>query len=424
MKRLLFIFLIGLSGALPAPSFAQELSLQKCFELALRNTPLAEQDVLYEDLADSKVERIGSAFMPQVSLNGQWSYQSDVFSLPFSPPGTDVPQIPKSQYQATVGIEQAIYDGGAVRQAKEMARREQSVNGQKTEVELYKIKETVVSLYFGILRAQETEKNLETARNTLLERKKEVDAGYNNGILLLSDKASFEKEILLLEQQLISIQAEKESLAAMLADKLGQPLTAEAQLELPAYGLPEQATEIGRPEIAYLEQQKTLLDESSKLAGTKTLPRLSAFARGGLGSPNPYNFFETDLSGFYVAGVRLYWPVFDWGANKLERQELMIQGKILENSKQDMLQQLKNGAMQWQKKWEASGSIMQRDAEIVRLQELIVNEYNLRLEGGTITSSDYITALDQLTRSKTTARLHEIDRAWYEIQYLILTGKL
>lgn len=424
MKRLLLTFLTGLSGLLPVPSFAQELSLQECFDLALQKTPLAGQKALYEDLADAKVERIGSAFMPQVSLNGQWSYQSDVFSLPFSPPGTDVPQIPKSQYQATVGIEQHIYDGGMIRQSKEMARRELSVNQQKTEVELYKVKETVVSLYFGILRAQETEKNLETARNTLLERKKEVDAGYNNGILLLSDKASFEKEILSLEQQLISIKAEKESLADMLADKLGQPLPSEVQLKLPGYGLPGQTNEMSRPEIAYFEQQKTLLNESSKLAGTKTLPKLSAFARGGFGSPNPYNFFETDLSGFYIAGVRLYWPVFDWGANKLERQELMIQEKILENSKQDMLQQLENGAMQWQKKWEASGRIVERDAEIVRLQESIVSEYNLRLDGGTITSSDYITALDQLTRSKTTAKLHEIDRSWYEIQYLILTGKL
>ena len=424
MKRLLFAFLIGLSGFLPALSIAQELSLKECFDLALLETPLAGQNALYEDLADAKVDRIGNAFMPQVSLNGQWSYQSDVFSLPFSPPGTDVPQIPKSQYQATVGIEQHIYDGGTVRQSKEITRRELSVNQKKTEVELYKVKEAVASLYFGILRTQEAEKNLETAKNTLLERKKEVDAGYNNGILLLSDKASFEKEILSLEQQLISIKVEKESLAAMLAAKLGQQLPAEIRLELPAYSFPGQTTEPNRPEIAYLDQQKMLLNESSKAAGTKMLPKLSAFARGGFGSPNPYNFFETDLSGFYIVGVRLYWPVLDWGSNKLERQELMIQGKLLENSKQDMLQQLENGAIQWQKKWEVSGSIAERDAEIVRLQQSIVDEYNLRLKGGTITSSEYITAIDQLTRAKTTARMHEIDRAWYEIQYLIITGKL
>lgn len=421
MKWLLLVFFNVL---ILVPSLAQELSLVECFDLALQKTPLAGQKELYEELADSKMERIGSAFLPQVSLNGQWSYQSDVFSLPFSPPGTDIPQIPKSQYQATVGIEQHIYDGGMVRQSKEVARQELVVNQQKTDADLYKVKETVAMLYFGILRAQETEKNFETARNTLLERKKEVDAGYNSGILLLSDKASFEKEILAMEQQSIAIKAEKAALAAMLADKLGRPFSPGLQLELPAYDLPGQTTAVSRPEIAYFDQQKTLLNETSKLTATKTLPKLSAFARGGFGSPNPYNFFETDLSGFYIAGVRLYWPIFDWGSNKLERQELIIQENILENSKQDMLQQLENGAIQWQKKWEVSGSIAERDAEIVRLQQSIVDEYNLRLEGGTITSSEYIAAIDQLTRAKTTARMHEIDRAWYEIQYLIITGKL
>lgn len=398
--------------------------MQECIGLALQNSPLDGQTGLYEELASAKVERIGTALMPQVSLNAQWSYQSDVFALPFSPPGTDVPQIPKSQYQATVGIEQSIFDGGMVRQSKEAARREFEVNRHKTETDLYKLKEGVAALYFGILRAQETQKNLENARKTLLERKKEVDAGYNNGILLLSDKASFEKEILSLEQQLISVAADKEALLAMLADKLGQPLGTGVELAVPSYETPEQAAETSRPEVSYLAGQQMLINQNTQILKARGKPKLNAFARGGAGSPNPYNFFETDLSGFYVAGVRLYWTVFDWGANKQEQQELLIQEKILETNRQDVLRQFENGMLQWRQKWEAAEEIISRDAQIVKLQESIVSEYSLRLEGGTITSADYIAALDQLTRAKTTARMHEIDRVWYQVQYLTLIGKL
>jgi hypothetical protein len=32
--------------------------------------------------------------------------------------------------------------------------------------------------------------------------------------------------------------------------------------------------------------------------------------------------------------------------------------------------------------------------------------------------------LDQLTRAKITARMHEIDKSFYQIQYLTITGNL
>ncbi|CAD5251486.1 MULTISPECIES: TolC family protein [unclassified Imperialibacter] len=423
MKR----FVLTMSAmAMVAGVYAQEtISLQGCYELALQHTPLSGQAALYGELAASKEERLGLAYRPQVSLNGQWSYQSDVFSLPFSIPGAETPEIPKSQYQATVGIEQSIYDGGMVRQSREASKRELAANQQKVEVDLYKVKESVNSLYFGILRIQEAEKNLEAARNTLLERKKVIDAGFSTGVLLQSDKSAFEKEILSIEQQLVAAEAEKEGLVAMLGDKLGQPLSVDAVLTLPGGTIPlEDEATINRPELSYLSEQKTVLSQAGELIAARTKPKVSAFARGGFGSPNPYNFFKTDLSGFYMAGVRLYWPLFDWGASKQERQELQIQEQLLENSRSDAMSQFENGTLQWRKKWLASDEVMKRDAEIVRLQESIVREYAARLEGGTVTSSDYITALDQLTRAKITARMHEIDKAWYQVQYFTLTGNL
>ncbi|MEQ8684520.1 MAG: TolC family protein [Imperialibacter sp.] len=423
MKR----FVLTMSAmAMVAGVYAQEtISLQGCYELALQHTPLSGQAALYGELAASKEERLGLAYRPQVSVNGQWSYQSDVFSLPFSIPGAETPEIPKSQYQATLGIEQSIYDGGMVRQSREASKRELAANQQKVEVDLYMVKESVNSLYFGILRIQEAEKNLEAARNTLLERKKVIDAGFSTGVLLQSDKFAFEKEILSIEQQLVTAEAEKEGLVAMLAGKLGQPVSVDAVLTLPGGTIPlDGEATINRPELSYLSEQKTVLSQAGELIAAKTKPKISAFARGGFGSPNPYNFFKTDLSGFYMAGVRLYWPLFDWGASKQERQELQIQEQLLENSRSDAMSQFENGTLQWRKKWLASDEVMKRDAEIVRLQESIVREYAARLEGGTVTSSDYITALDQLTRAKITARMHEIDKAWYQVQYFTLTGNL
>ena len=418
--------LITTMSLVAGASFGQEsITLQACYDLALHSTPLAGQKALYTELAGTKGERLGLAYRPQVSVSGQWSYQSDVFSLPFSFPGSDIPEIPKSQYQATIGIEQSLYDGGVVRQSREAVQTELAVNHQRAEMDLYKVKETVNALFFGILRWQETERSLEVAKNTLLERKKVIDAGYASGTLLLSDQASFEKEILSIEQQLVTARAEKEGLVAMLADKLGQPVSVGAEWILPDGNIPlaDEPT-IRRPEVDYFSGQQTVLSQAAEVVASKSKPKLTAFARGGFGSPNPYNFFETDLSGFYMAGIRLYWPVFDWGANKRERQELQIQGQLLENSRSDVIQRFENGTLQWKKKWQASEEVIKRDADIVRLQESIAKEYAARLEGGAVTSSEYIAAVDQLTRAKITARMHEIDRSWYQVQYLTLTGNL
>ncbi len=423
MKR----FVLTMSVVVMATGlFAQEaISLQACYDLALQQSPLSGQSALYGELANSKKERLGMAYRPQVNLNGQWTYQSDVFSLPFSIPGAETPVIPKSQYQASLGIEQSIYDGGMTKQLRESSRRETAVNQQKVEVDLYKVKESVNSLYFGILRMQEAEKNLEAAKNTLLERKKVIDAGYSTGVVLLSDRSSFEKEILTIEQQILTSKAEKEGLIAMLSSKMGEPISADAIFLLPESVVPlNEEADINRPELNYFSKQKTVLSQAAELLAAKTKPKISAFARGGFGNPNPYNFFRTDLSGFYMAGVRLYWPLFDWGASRQERQELQIQQQLLENNRSEAEQQFETGTLQWRKKWLASEEVMKRDNEIVRLQESIVKEYAVRLEGGTVTSSDYITALDQLTRAKITTRMHEIDKSWYQVQYNTLTGNL
>lgn len=420
MKRIILYVFAACSTYV---STAQELDLQTCLELALKKSALSSQRELYQQLAEVKTSRLSKGYLPQLSVSGQWSYQSDVFALPFSPPGGDIPQIPKSQYQATAAIEQSIFDGGTTARAKEATRLETAANQAKLEVDLFKVKESVVTLYFGVLRAQESERSLQTARNTLLEKQKEVDAAYEAGIVLTSDKASFEKEVLAVEQQLIVLQAEKEALIGMLADKTGVPLEPSVRLELPAPVISDEQ-ELARPELTYLQQQQLLVHQNAELIAARAKPKLSAFVRGGAGSPNPYNFFETDLNSFYIGGVRLSWQAFDWGANRQEREELLLQEKILESSRRGAEDQFENGLAQWRKKWEAADEIIARDTRIIELLQSVVDEYELRLDGGTVTSAEYITALDQLTRAKTTARLHQIDKAWYQIQYLTLTGKL
>lgn len=401
------------------------VSLTDCYEQAIQNSPLSGQSALYQQMADHKEDRLTTNYLPKVSVNGQWSYQSDVITFPISIPGSDIPTIPKDQYQAYAELNQVIYDGGMTRQSKKMNREELAVNQSGAEADLFGVKSAINSLYFSILRTQETEKNLLASKNTLTERKKTIDAAFKAGTLLPSEKAAFEKKILSLEQQIISTQTEKQALIEMLNDKLGQSVSEASEFLLPNDTIAtDEPISNKRPELQKLEHQQILLDETSDLSTSRNLPTLSAFVRGGAGSPNPYNFFETSFSPFYIAGVRLNWTLFDWGGNKSEQQQLAVQSEVLKNYQTDLEQQLNNGSIQWKRKWLASEEIIQRDEEIIRLQESIVTEYSERLEEGTVTSSDYISELDQLTQARIMARMHEIDQSWYYIQYQTLTGNL
>ena len=56
-------------------------------------------------------------------------------------------------------------------------------------------------------------------------------------------------------------------------------------------------------------------------------PKLLGFATGGYGNPG-LNMLDNSFQPFYTVGVKLNWNVFDWNANKKQRESLSINKDI------------------------------------------------------------------------------------------------
>ena len=149
------ILLLIILPSLFAKAQLHELNLQKAYDLATENYPLIREKSLLEKSSFLTIENIKTAYLPQVAINGQATYQSDVTSIPINLssifPGMNIPSPSKDQYKFAANVNQLIYDGGTTKIQKEIQQKSNLVDEQKVEVELYQLKDRINQLYLGVL---------------------------------------------------------------------------------------------------------------------------------------------------------------------------------------------------------------------------------------------------------------------------------
>src|ERR1044071_5840819 len=91
----------GITGVLiPALLWSQDqgpLNLQKAYDLAQKNYPVTKQSGLIEQTASLTIDNLSKGYLPQVTLSGQATYQSDVTRVPVNLPGFTIESPSKDQ---------------------------------------------------------------------------------------------------------------------------------------------------------------------------------------------------------------------------------------------------------------------------------------------------------------------------------------
>jgi hypothetical protein len=87
---------------------AQQLSLEQCFTALEQNDPLTRQKAVKGRLTGLREANIRADNLPQISLNAQGSYQSDVTSLPVELPGVEIPTLSQDQYRITADVKPVL----------------------------------------------------------------------------------------------------------------------------------------------------------------------------------------------------------------------------------------------------------------------------------------------------------------------------
>lgn len=76
-----------------------QLTLEGCRQKAQAHYPLARQYKLIELSESYSLANAAKGNLPQISLSGKASYQSDVTEIPFDIPELSIKGLPKDQYQ-------------------------------------------------------------------------------------------------------------------------------------------------------------------------------------------------------------------------------------------------------------------------------------------------------------------------------------
>ena len=145
------------------------------------------------------------------------------------------------------------------------------------------------------------------------------------------------------------------------------------------------------------------------------------FATGGLGNPG-LNMLENDFKTYYWVGVKLNWEVFDWNANKKERESLLINKDIVDNEME--IFNLNTNIELNEQKSEISKieSFIKSDEDIIALREKILKTTASQLKNGVTTSSAYITELTNLYEAENNLNTHKIQLLLAKANYNVTKG--
>lgn len=419
MKKILF-FLVLFSNSLLAQN--NGLTLEYCYSQAITNFPLAKQKELLPSASELRIKNLSTAFYPQVNINGLASYQSAVTEIPLNIPNMPLPEMNKDMYKLTLDLTQTIYDGGATGKQKKLEDISLQVDQQSIEVELFKLKERVNALYFGVIIFQENAKLLMLLKDDISAKLTKIEAGVKNGIALSSNADVMKAEIIKIEQQLIEVDLNRKSSLNMLSELIGSPVPESTVLSLPMVTIPAGDSTTLRPETQLFELQTSRIDALKNIVSVKTMPRLTGFAQLGYGRPG-LNMLSNEFDSFYMVGAKLTWNPWNWNQNKNEKQICEIQKSIISTQKDVFDKNLKILLDKELSDIKKNEALLVKDNEIVEIRARIVKTASSQLENGIITSTEYITEVNNEAVAKLNLETHKVQLVKAKINYLYLLGK-
>lgn len=400
------------------------ITLNLCYEKAIENYPLRMQDSLLSVSNELKIQNLNKNYLPQLMINGQLHYQSDVTKTPFSNiPGISIPTVEKDWYKITLDANQVIYDGRTTAMQKELEYSKLAIDKQNVELELYKLKTRINTIYFSIMLFQENSKTLLILKKNLIAKLEDVDSGVKNGLLLSSNSDILQAEIIKLEQSIIEIEIGLSTSKNIMNEYTGLELDESTLLSLPEIEINTSVFENNRLEYTIMTLQQNQLSAMKDVIGSKTLPRLYAFGQFGYGRPG-FDMLKNEFDDFYMIGARLNWNIYDWGHSRKEREAMDIQNHIINTQKETFDKNLKIDLQNKLAEIRKMEEMIKRDEEIIELRKRISIASSSQLDNGVITSTEYLMELNAEATAKLNMTTHKIQLKKAKIDYSASLGDL
>lgn len=403
MKRTILSF----SFVLAAMLAHAQLTLEECQHSAQTNYPLVRQYGLIEKAREYNLENAGKGYLPQFTISGKATYQSDVTKLPVDVPGIDIKSMPKDQYQVMLEVLQNIWDGGDIRSKKQLTQATSEIDRGKQEVDMYAQNDRVNQLYFGILLLDEQLKQNQLLQEDLGRTHQLVSNYMANGIANQSDLDAVSVEILNTKQKRIELESSRQAYLSMLSIFIGKEIASGTTLEKPTDTFESTSLVNNRPELRWFDAQGGQLNVQESSLKTRFRPRFALFVQGAYGNPG-LNMLKDDFSAYYVAGVRMSWNFGSLYTLRNDRRLIDNNRRKLETSRDVFLFNTNLQSTQQSSAIQSMRRQMVDDDEIIRLRVNIRKAAEAKVENGTLTVTDMLREITAENLARQTKALHEV----------------
>jgi outer membrane protein TolC len=394
----------------------QTLKIDDCYRLAKENFPLIKQHELIEKTKEFSIENAQKAYLPQFGIYGQATYQSDVTKLPFDfsnvpvPGLSDIkmPILSKDQYRIYGEVSYSLTDLATTKNQSDLVKANAGIDAQKIEVELYKIRERINSLFFGVLLMDAQIAQIELVKKDIQNGIIRAEVAIANGVALRSTADNLKAELLKAKQRITELQATRKGYSDMLSMFTGLTIDENVFFETPTPPKGSfESSEVNRPEIQLFDLQNQAFDLQNRLITNKNLPRVNLFFQGGFGKP-ALNMFSDNFDPYYITGVRLSWNLSGYWTSKNERKQVILNRAGTQIQQETFLFNTHLALSRQSAEISKMQDLITDDSEIIHLRENVKNAAQAQLENGTATTNDYLIAVNAEDQARQNRILHEI----------------
>ena len=407
---------------------AQAQTLEECCRLAREHYPEIRQYDLIAETEQYNISNAARAWIPQVVLSGQATYQSatptypEAFNQMIAANGLDMSGVRKDQYKVVIDVSQNIWDGGQSKANREIAEAEATEQRSQVDASLYDLQSRIQNLYFGILLLDEHVAQTEILIEVLDANLNRMCTYYKNGVAMQSDVDAVEAELLTAHQALSQVEASRASYRRMLEVFIGQSLT-DKTLTRPA--MVEVASRTSaHPKLVMFDAQTDRLAAQRKAITASTMPRFSVFAQGYYGYPG-LDMFKSMVSAEWtlnaIVGVRMSWNIGAFYTKKNNLNKLDVAERQISVQRDIFLFNTQMQSTQDDGEIARLRSALEDDNRIVKLRRSVRMAAESRLENGVIDATDLLRKIADETTATLNRSTHEIEllQATYRLKTIL-----
>jgi outer membrane protein TolC len=424
---------LALLLAAAGPAAAQDtLRLGPLQDAAVRRDPRVRQLELQETASALRIRTLETERLPQLTLRGEATHQSEVPAIPISLPGGAAPPVPpKDHVSAGAEVQQLVYDGGVVARRREVERAQLQVARAEVMAALHPLREEVTEAFFAAFLLQERAAETRATMGDLEARLGVLRSQVRAGAALAGDTALVTAEVLRAGQALEELAADRRAALAVLASLTGTPVADAAVLELP--GLADEVTAARaaggpvtpplreRPEYARFSALRQRLAEERALVTARARPTVSAFGTWSYGKPG-YAQFRDDLHDYWMAGVRVAWSPWTWGRTGREREGLAVQQRIADTEEAAFTARLGRQVEDEVQAMARLEGTLETDERIIALRAQVERQARAQFEERAITADRYVEARTDLQEARLARQRHRVELARARARYLTTLG--